>query len=73
MPFPRRVADMYEYWEGPPPARSPRCQHWEERIAQGWRPNRRVLAMGYDERAEFFGVHLWESLHVLEPLLFGDR
>jgi hypothetical protein len=44
---------------------------WLERIngEEQWRPNRRVRLMGYDEKAEWFGVYLWEYLEVLAPLL----
>lgn len=68
-PAPPRVGSHYDYWMQRPPVLSLRCMWWQLRILQGWRPNRRCCAMGYDERAEFRGVYLWESLHVIDPLL----
>lgn len=62
--------DQYAYWENPPPEASPRLQYWKDKIASGWRPNKRVRKMGYDNSAEFFGVYMWEYLHVISPLLY---
>jgi len=63
-----------DYWNSPkvPPAseQSDRCLWWVGRIQDdGWRRNRRISAMGYDEAAEWFGVYIWEYLHVLLPLM----
>jgi hypothetical protein len=65
----RAVEDRYLYWMDPPPERSDRCAEWVERIEAGWRRNRRIGMMGYDESAQFFGVYMWEWLNVLYPLL----
>jgi len=65
---PPRV-DRYAYWTNEPPDRSARCAWWVSRFEAGWRPNRRVWRMGYDECAEYFGVYLWEYLNVISPLM----
>lgn len=71
-PAPLRVADPYLYWTDKPPTLSARCVWWEARIRDhGWRPNRRIYRMGYDPSAHYFGVYIWEWLHVLSPLLFA--
>jgi hypothetical protein len=71
-PAPPRVTDRYQYWGGPPPEISPRCQWWVHRIEkEGWRPNKRVRAHGYDSSAQFYGIYIWEYLHVIDPLLGG--
>lgn len=73
-PAPPRVADRCLYWSEPPPALSARCMSarctfWLDRIGRGWRANRRIRIMGYDEAAEHFGVYIWEWMHVLRPAL----
>jgi hypothetical protein len=68
MPPPPRV-DRYAYWLDPPPEPSPRLQWWLTRVNAGWRPNRRIRMMGYDESAGWFGVYLWEWTNVLCPRL----
>jgi hypothetical protein len=60
--------DRYLYWGDPPPEPSEACTKWVERIRNGWRPNRRIRFMGYDSSAEFYGVYIWEYIHVLCPL-----
>lgn len=70
-PAPPRVFDHYAFWRDRPPEQSARCTWWLARIAAGWRPNARVSAMGYDDKAEFFGVWMWEYLNVLYPVLAG--
>ena len=66
---PTRVHDHRHYWTHPPPKMSPRCTWWVDRIADGWRPNKRIRKMGYDEAAEYYGVYIWEYLNVLKGLL----
>lgn len=68
-PAPPRVEDPYAYWTKEPPAASPRCAWWVERISEGWRPNSRVEGMGYDDSSFYYGVYVWEYLHVLRPLI----
>jgi hypothetical protein len=68
-PAPPRVKDGEKYWQEPPPEGSPRCAWWVARIEAGWRGNRRVRSMGYYSCSEYFGVYIWEWLHVLSPLL----
>lgn len=70
-PMPPRVHDHYAYWTDPPPELSARCRAWADRIEQGWRRNKRVGSMGYDQSAEHFGVYIWEYLNVIQPLLWG--
>jgi hypothetical protein len=67
-----RVHDVATYWESPPPERSARCIEWVEKIQSRWKPNRRIRGMGYHEAAEWFGVYIWEYLHVIRPLLYGN-
>jgi hypothetical protein len=69
---PPRVQNIEDYWTSPPPARSKRCEYWIRRINEGWTRNRRISAMGYHESANFFGVYIWEYLHVLSPRLNPD-
>lgn len=61
--------DITQFWTAPPPAPSPRLSGWLERLRHGWRPNRRIRSMGYEEAAEFFGVYIWKYFNVLSPLL----
>jgi hypothetical protein len=63
--------DVTLYWRSPPPEPSPRLHRWIGRIRNGWKPNGRVRGMGYQEKAEFFGVYIWELFNVLYPLLDG--
>jgi hypothetical protein len=42
---------------------------WRERITAGWRPNQRISTLGYYESAAYYGVYIWEYLHVISPLL----
>ena len=66
----KRVADPYLYWEKEPPEMSARCKEWLVRIKGGWIPNRRIRGFGYDEASEFFGVYIWEYLHILRLALY---
>lgn len=68
-PAPPRVDDHYRFWGDPPPERSPRCAWWVARIEGGWRPNRRITCEGYDASSSYYGVYIWEYLHVISPLL----
>jgi hypothetical protein len=61
--------DRYDYWLEPPPEPSPKLAEWVSKIDRGWRPNRRIRTMGYDESAEFYGVYIWEYLNVISPLI----
>jgi hypothetical protein len=65
-PKPPKV-DRYLYWIDPPDVRSERCEYWLRQFDRGWRPNARILGEGYDATAEWFGVYMWEYLHVLSP------
>ena len=65
---PPRVPDVEDYWGDPPPGMSERCAYWVRQFARGWAPNRRVRREGYYSAAEWYGVYLWEYLHVLSPL-----
>ena len=69
MTKPPRVGSIEQYWDRPPPERSPRCAWWVEQIKGGWRENRRIKQLGYYEAAQFYGVYLWEYLHVITRLL----
>lgn len=67
---PPRVRDIEENWGTlPPPEPSPRCLWWVNRIAAGWRPNRRIKIMGYYEASAYYGVWIWEYLDILRPAL----
>ena len=68
-PRPPRVANVSEYLSHPPPALSARCRSWCLRFEEGWRENRRIGEMGYHCSAEYYGVYIWEYLHVLRPWL----
>jgi hypothetical protein len=68
-PAPPRVGGNEEYWSEPPPKRSARCQWWVDRIRAGWRPSGRINRMGYYGSSEYYGVYIWEYLHVISPLL----
>ena len=68
-PKPTPVADRYAYWSSPPPELSDRCLYWVRQIDAGWHPNRRLRQEGYDASAEWYGVHIWEYLYVLCPLM----
>lgn len=62
---PPAVDDIYRYWADPPPDLSPRCRYWHARLRNGFAPNRRVRAMGYDEASRWYGVYVWEYLNIL--------
>ena len=64
-----RYPEFEQYWVDPPPEPSARCLWWVDRINGGWRRNRRIGGLGYSMSAEYFGVYIWEWLHVLSPLL----
>lgn len=66
---PPRVEDVYAFWMKPPPEPSARSLWWALRIKNGWKPNKRVRAMGYADAAKFFGVYVWEYQHELQPLI----
>lgn len=68
-PAPPRVEDVTKFWREEPNPHSKRCDWWLNRIASGWQRNRRVGMMGYHEAAHYFGVYIWEYLHVLYPAL----
>jgi hypothetical protein len=70
---PPRVADRYQHWADPPPEPSERCRYWLAQIERGWRPNRAIAAHGYDAAAQWYGVWIWEYLHVLAPRLAEQR
>lgn len=48
---------------------SPRCLWWIEKIRGGWKRNRRLKTMGYEEAAAYFGVYNGEYVSILWPLL----
>ena len=58
---------------GPPPAPSEACNIWLAKIANGWRPNKRIRQMGYELASEFFGVYIWEYCNVISPALQKAR
>lgn len=64
-PKPPKVDDRYQYWATPPQHLSQRCTYWLEQAQRGWRPNRHISSMGYDEAAGWFGVYIWEYVHLL--------
>ncbi len=72
-PKPPRVEDRYAYWNDPPPEMSERCAYWLRQINAGWLPNRRISMEGYDGRAAWFGVWIWEYLHLLAPAIDRRR
>lgn len=68
-PKPARVADRYLYWLDPPTEVSERCRYWLRQIERGWRPNRLISGHCYDCSAEWYGVYIWEYLHLIAPRL----
>ncbi len=66
---PARVTNPYAYFAEQPPCPSARLLYWKKRIRAGWRQNSRIKRLGYSEAARYFGVYVWEWLHVLSPLL----
>lgn len=65
------VNDVTEYWLEEPLKQSPECTRWLVKIMSGWKPNRRITQMGYHEKAEFFGVYIWELFNVIIPAIEG--
>lgn len=61
--------DVTLHVSDPPPQPSPTLAMWLEKIAGGWRPNRRIGAMGWEEAAEFYGVYAWELFNVIRPAI----
>lgn len=70
---PPRVSSVELFWSDPPPAPSPRCLWWCLRIHRGWRPNKRLRGKGYYELAEFYGVWIYDYIHVIYPLIKSMR
>lgn len=68
-PKPPRVDDHYRYWGDQPPALSERCRYWLRQIDLGWRPNRFLARECYDCASQWYGVYIWEFLHVIQPRL----
>lgn len=68
-PKPARVNHVEGCWRDRPGMLSQRCVYWVRQILRGWRPSRRISGEGYYAAAEWYGVWLWEYLHVLFPLL----
>lgn len=64
-PKPPKVENHYEFWSLPPLIPSERCVYWIEQFEAGWRPNRRIRAMGYDSAAQWYGVWIWEYINVI--------
>ena len=67
-PKPQPVGDIYRHWGSPPPEPSARCLYWAEQVRRGWRPNRRIQALGREDAASWYGVYLWEYIHILWPM-----
>ena len=68
-PKPSPVRDIYAYWSDPPPTPSERCQYWLRQIERGWRPNRRISIESRDGQAVWYGIYMWELIHVLWPAM----
>lgn len=66
-PAPPRVGDIYLYWTVVPPEVSRRCIWWLNRINNGWRPNSRIMGMGYADSSRYYGVYVWEYINILQP------
>lgn len=66
---PPRVDDVERFWDSPPPEPSKRLQFWMDRVADGWRGNKRIRVLDYYDSAEYFGVYIWEWINVLAPQL----
>ncbi len=64
-----RVDDIERYWAKPPKVCSLRCWEWVERIKAGFSPNSRISSMGYGEASAFYGVYIWEYIHILRPTM----
>ncbi len=62
-----------QYWTEPPPEPSARLLYWQERVKQGWRPNKRIRRMGYYMASHWYGVYIWEYIHVMIPLLYPPQ
>jgi hypothetical protein len=58
---------LAERYDRPPAGGSARLRWWLGRIEAGWRRNRRIGSMGYDDAAEWFGVYVREYVDVLGP------
>jgi hypothetical protein len=68
---PPRVTDVTEHWVNEPDVVSERCLWWVDRIRKGFTRNRRLSQFGYYEASEFYGVHIWEYLNILQPKFWG--
>lgn len=65
---PSRVDDIERYWIEPPPELSERCQYWIQRFNNGFNPNIRIREMSYYSAAIYYGVYIWEYIHIIYPL-----
>lgn len=72
-PKPPKVDDEYRYWVDAPPEASERCRYWLRQIDRGWRPNCRIRREGYDGAADWYGVYVWEYIHLIGPRLMQAR
>lgn len=68
---PPRVHDIELFWQQHPKQLSDRCKFWLAEIKAGWKPNKRIRALGYYSSARWFGVYIWEYLNVINPILYG--
>ena len=66
-PKPPPVANIYTHWVDAPSTLSQRCEYWLRQVRRGWRPSGRVRRMGREEAAEWYGVYIWEYVHVIVP------
>lgn len=64
---------IYEYQDKQPPKLSFGCRRTIAKFKNGWKPNRRIRRMGFEEKCELFRIYLWEYHHVVFPLLQQQR
>lgn len=68
-PKPPKVEEVETYWGDPPPEPSERCLYWVRQVRRGWLPNKYISREGYHTSAEWYGVWIWEYLHILSPMI----
>lgn len=65
----KSILDPWQYTKEPPPEPSAGLLKWLPRFEAGFRRNRRLRTMGYEEAMEYFQVYWWEYFNVLLPVI----
>lgn len=62
--------DTWLYSVNPPPEPSDGLRKWLSKIEQGWKPNKRLRSMGYENACDYYRVYVWEYTNILRHKLW---